>query len=181
MAAFLLWHPRLSKPTIHALPPHFIGVMFLHMCVAAPVLEETLYRLLVCVPLAGWRRPWLAIAASGLLFAALHFLYGNPSPENMIGGLILAWAYLKSETIVVPVLLHALGNLLVLAMQVAAWYFSGSGCKVHGLFRRCSPRTASPSPAPVRHAGCGWIVLPKVSERFLKKNSYGDGLTFSRY
>ena len=65
----------------------------------------------------------MAIAASGVIFAALHFVYGNPSPENAVGGLFLAWAYLKSETIVVPVLLHALGNSLVLAVQVAAWCY----------------------------------------------------------
>jgi uncharacterized protein len=105
--------------------PKYVGISFLHMCVFAPVLEETIYRLLVCVPLAGWKRPRTAIVASGLIFAALHFLYGCPSPENIFGGLVLAWAYLKSETIVVPVLLHGLGNSLVLAMQVAAWYYLG--------------------------------------------------------
>ena len=99
--------------TLRAMPPQFLGVAFLHMCVFAPVLEETLYRLLVCVPLAGWKRPRMAIAVSGVIFAALHFVYGNPGPENAVGGLFLAWAYLKSETIVVPVLLHALGNSLI--------------------------------------------------------------------
>ena len=108
---------------IRTTEPKYIGISFLHMCVFAPVLEETIYRLLICVPLAGWKRPGMAILASGLIFAALHFLYGNPSPENIFGGLFLAWAYLKSETIVVPVLLHAIGNFFGLAMQVAAWYY----------------------------------------------------------
>ncbi len=39
----------------------------------------------------------------------------------MVGGFFLAWAYLKSESLAVPVLLHGLGNLCALAGQVAAW------------------------------------------------------------
>jgi uncharacterized protein len=60
--------------------PEAIGSSFLHACLFAPVLEETTYRLLICVPLAGGKRPWTAIATSGVAFAAVHFLYGNPSP-----------------------------------------------------------------------------------------------------
>jgi membrane protease YdiL (CAAX protease family) len=60
-----------------------------------------------------------------LAFGGLHVAYGNPSPENLVGCLFLAWAYLKSESIVVPVVLHGLGNLCVLALQVGAWYFWG--------------------------------------------------------
>src|SRR5439155_10185900 len=98
---------------------------FLRMCVFAPVLEEAVYRLALCVPLAVWLGPWRAIVVSGLAFAGLHVAYGNPSPENLVGGLFLAWAYLKSESIVVPVVLHSLGNLCVLILQVGAWYWLG--------------------------------------------------------
>ena len=104
-------------------PPQASGVAFLRMCVFAPVLEEVTYRLLVCVPLAAWRRPWLAIAASGVSFGGLHLVYGNPSPENLLGGLFLAWAYLKSGSIYLPVALHSLGNLCVLVGRIADWYW----------------------------------------------------------
>jgi uncharacterized protein len=106
----------------HTTPPELVGITLLRMCVYAPLFEETTCRLLVCVPLAGRGRPRSAIVVSGLLFAVLHVHYGNPSPENLVGGLFLAWAYLKSETIVVPILLHSLGNFLVLAIQVGRWY-----------------------------------------------------------
>jgi membrane protease YdiL (CAAX protease family) len=112
---------------IYATAPRNLGEAFLRMCVLAPVLEETIYRLAVCVPLCVCLGPWKTIAVSGLAFAALHVAYGNPSPENMVGGLFLAWAYLKSESIVVPVLLHGLGNLVALAAQIAAWYWLRSG------------------------------------------------------
>jgi uncharacterized protein len=111
---------------IYATPLSDIGWSFLRMCVFAPVLEEVLYRMAFCVPLAVWFGPWRAIMVSGLAFARLHVAGGNPSPENLVGGLFLAWAYLKSESIVVPVLLHSLGNLCALAGQVGTWYWLGT-------------------------------------------------------
>lgn len=41
----------------------------------------------------------------------------------MIGGFVLAWAYLKSGSIMIPIGLHSLGNLGLLAFNaaVAAW------------------------------------------------------------
>jgi membrane protease YdiL (CAAX protease family) len=110
---------------IYATPPSDLGPSFLRMCVFAPVVEEVIYRLALCVPLAVWLGPCRAIVVSGLAFAGLHVLGGNPSPENLVGGLFLAWAYLKSESIVVPVLLHSLGNLCALAGQVGTWYWLG--------------------------------------------------------
>jgi membrane protease YdiL (CAAX protease family) len=108
---------------IYATDPGDLGASFLRMCVFAPVLEETTYRLVVCVPLCVWLGPWKAVAVSGLAFGGLHVTYGNPSPENLVGGFFLAWAYLKSQSIVVPVLLHGLGNLAALAAQVGTWYW----------------------------------------------------------
>jgi membrane protease YdiL (CAAX protease family) len=108
---------------LYATDPRDLGAAFLRACVFAPVLEETTYRLVVCVPLSACLGPRTAIAVSGLAFAGLHVAYGNPSPENLVGGFLLAWAYLKSGSVVVPVLLHGSGNLVALAWQVATWYW----------------------------------------------------------
>ncbi len=110
---------------VYATPPSDIGPAFLGMCLFALVQEEVTYRLALCVPLAVLLGPWRAIAVSGLAFGGLHFAYGNPSPENLVGGFFLAWAYVKSESIVVPVLMHSLGNLCALAVQVGTWYWLG--------------------------------------------------------
>jgi membrane protease YdiL (CAAX protease family) len=120
-----LWVLTGQELPIYATPPSDIGRSFLRMCVFAPVLEEVVYRLALCVPLAVWLGPWRAIVVSGLAFAGLHIAGGNPSPENLVGGLFLAWAYLKSESIVVPVVLHSLGNLCALAAQVGTWCWLG--------------------------------------------------------
>jgi membrane protease YdiL (CAAX protease family) len=126
VAGLGLWVLSGRDLPIYATPPSDLGPSFLRMCVFAPVIEEVIYRLALCVPLAVWLGPWRAIVVSGLAFAGLHVARGNPSPENLVGGLFLAWAYLKSESIVVPVLLHSLGNLCALAGQVGTWYWLGA-------------------------------------------------------
>ena len=60
---------------------------------------------------------------SGTIFAGLHVLYGSPSPENLLGGFILSWAFLKSGTLIVPIALHSLGNLCAFVDQVAYFYY----------------------------------------------------------
>jgi membrane protease YdiL (CAAX protease family) len=108
---------------VYTVSPVASGSAFFRMCVSAPIREEAIYRFALCIPFAGLSRPWLAIGVSGLVFGGLHILYGNPSPENLIGGLFLSWAYLKSGSIYLPLLLHSLGNFFVWAWQIAAWYW----------------------------------------------------------
>jgi membrane protease YdiL (CAAX protease family) len=112
---------------VYTMAPGDVGEGFVRMCVYSSMVEETIYRLTICIPLAVLLSPWKAITVSGFAFGGLHVLYGNPSPENLVGGFFLAWVYLSSESIAVPVCLHGLGNLCVLAMQVGAWYWLGSG------------------------------------------------------
>jgi uncharacterized protein len=112
---------------LRATAPRDAGERFWSMAVLAPLKEEAIYRLGLCVPLTAWLGPRAAIAASGVVFGVLHIVYGNPSPENLVGGFFLAWAYLKSEAILVPVLLHAVGNLWVLAGQIGYWAWLHGG------------------------------------------------------
>ena len=98
---------------------------FLWMCVHAPVTEEVIYRVLLIaavLPTVGERG---SIVVSGVLFALIHILSGRASPENQLAGFMLAWAYLKSGTILVPIAMHSGGNLIALGSQVAGWYWSG--------------------------------------------------------
>jgi hypothetical protein len=57
---------------VYTTAPSDVGTALLRMCVFAPVVEETIYRLALCVPLAVWLGPWKAVVVSGLAFAALH-------------------------------------------------------------------------------------------------------------
>ncbi|GEM_PF-294235 len=97
-----------------------IGSRIFSWCVQSPLLEETIYRVVLCVSAINILGRTRTVLLSGVLFAALHFVYGNPSPDNALAGFVLGWAHLKSETIVVPVLMHAGGNLAVLGMMRGA-------------------------------------------------------------
>jgi len=104
-------------------PPHWIGMALLHMCLIPPLFEELVFRLGICVPATALVGPTGAIVLSGAAFAAMHFIYGGAGPDNFVAGYILAWAFLKSGSILVPMALHALGNSVALAVHVLAWYF----------------------------------------------------------
>ncbi|QDT39575.1 CPBP family intramembrane glutamic endopeptidase [Stratiformator vulcanicus] len=108
---------------IRRCPPAFFTSYFWQMCVLAPTMEEAIYRFILCVPLAAAIGGWKTIFTSGAVFAVLHVVYGNPSPENIFGGFLIAWAFVISESILIPFLLHAGGNFIVLLSNVAAWHF----------------------------------------------------------
>src|SRR5262249_27366303 len=87
------------------------------VCVIAPVVEEILYRgvpLLALERVCG--RGW-AVALCGLIWASLHFIYGHPLVRApwffFYGGVLLAWIFLKSRSVLTTVLLHAICNLVV--------------------------------------------------------------------
>lgn len=84
----------------------------------APIVEEATYRLALCTPGHHVLGRWPTIVVSGLAFAALHVVYGNPAINNMLGGFLIAWSYAHSGSLVLPWLLHLLGNAAVLVGNV---------------------------------------------------------------
>ncbi len=92
-------------------------------CLWAPVEEELLYRGALCVPLAALiGRRWTVLVA-GLTFAALHYAYGNLGANHVFAGFVMGWAYLRSGSLLVPILLHSLGNLLIWFLNVGLFYW----------------------------------------------------------
>ncbi len=92
-------------------------------CVAAPLQEETLYRGILYGPLERTAGAFRAIVLSGLVFQGLHFAYGIYYPHYLVGGMLLAWSFRESRTLVFPVLLHALWNLAVMIFWALAARF----------------------------------------------------------
>jgi membrane protease YdiL (CAAX protease family) len=84
--------------------------------VVAPLTEEAMYRFALAVPVTALLGPWPAVVIVGAAFSIGHL--DNPAPTNMVAGFFLTWAYLKSESLAVPIALHALGNLCVLVAMV---------------------------------------------------------------
>ena len=90
-----------------------------YFCVEGPAMEEVIYRAAIVTGLVAALRAWPAVVLSSAAFGFLHFIYGNPAPNNVLGGLFFAWAYLRSGTLVLPFALHALGNFAVLVLNHA--------------------------------------------------------------
>jgi membrane protease YdiL (CAAX protease family) len=84
--------------------------------VVHPVIEEVLFRFVLCGALAGRVPPWVNVVVSGVGFALPHAAAGLAAPDNLIGGFFLAWAFLRSGTLAVPIAMHALGNAALLAL-----------------------------------------------------------------
>lgn len=57
----------------------------------------------------------MAIAASGLVFWVYHWVSFEhvTSPHHLGAGLLLAWTYDCTRSLLAPTLLHALGNLVL--------------------------------------------------------------------
>jgi uncharacterized protein len=97
--------------------PQFILVL-LAAAVAAPVSEELFFRGYVFRAYLQEKGPAVAFLGSAVIFAALHgqviLLFAIASM-----GLVLAWLYQRSGTIVAPILAHAINNGVAFLAQLA--------------------------------------------------------------
>jgi membrane protease YdiL (CAAX protease family) len=91
------------------------GLYLLCSVVAAPLVEEFVYRSLLTPALRAGYGERGAIVAGALLFYVVHLVYGKPwwMGHYLVAGAILTWAFLKRGRLWICVLLHAGGNLLV--------------------------------------------------------------------
>jgi hypothetical protein len=96
-------------------------VIAVEAVVLAPVVEEMLARGLLYPTL---RRSWSPLAAatiSGALFSLAHG-YGIAGFAALLwGGIVLAVAYERSGTLLVPILVHVINNLSVSISHVRLW------------------------------------------------------------
>jgi len=121
IAVFVVSLPQLWRATLGAagepaalLVPsgHAFGPWFVWAVVLAPLVEEWIYRgvlqstLRERVPQCG------RIAGSALAFWLVHWVsYGGVTPViHLVAGLVLAWSFERTRSLLTPVLLHALGN-----------------------------------------------------------------------
>ena len=89
--------------------------------ILVPIVEETLFRGVIYGTFARCS-PVLGLICSAVLFSAIHVVgyIGQLSPSHLLvsflqyipAGLCLGWAYAKSGTIFVPILIHTALNLL---------------------------------------------------------------------
>ncbi len=109
-------------PQVNPAHPELLN-WIVSLTISAPLIEESVYRFALCVPLVSLIGPFRTIVISGLIFGAAHFIWGNPGPDNFVAGYLLAWSFLKSGSIVIPIILHAAGNACVGAFAITMYYY----------------------------------------------------------
>lgn len=90
----------------------FWGVI-LKVVVLAPVIEEVLFRGIIMHGLMRNYKNWYAILLSGILFSVFHL---NPwqMTYTFFLGLLLGWIMVKTRSLPLAIIVHALNNLIVL-------------------------------------------------------------------
>ena len=96
-------------------------VVFFSVVVMAPIFEEYLFR---GVLLQRWSRKWnarRAIIVSSFIFGLLH--------TDILGaflfGVVLSLLYLKTQSLLVPILCHMLNNFIAWAIDVGFYSYHG--------------------------------------------------------
>ncbi|MBL9200604.1 MAG: glutamate-5-semialdehyde dehydrogenase, partial [Opitutaceae bacterium] len=145
--------------------------------VIAPLVEEFIFRGLILRGLLARWKPWPAILVSAAMFGVMHL---NPAqlPVTISLGVILGWAYVRTRSLGLCVIGHALNNAAtyipseVLPFEVRGfnlapdatataaifhpWWFNAAGLGliaggiwlIHRLAPKAEPWLVAPSPAP---------------------------------
>jgi membrane protease YdiL (CAAX protease family) len=92
---------------------------FITIVIAAPILEELIFRGIILNGLLKSYSPLKSIIISSLLFGLVHL---NPWQfiGASIGGILSGWVYFKTKKITLPIIIHMTNNLLAFLGQ----YFS---------------------------------------------------------
>lgn len=96
-----------------SLPIFYLILNAFSLVVVAPIAEEFIFRGIL---LHRWAAKWgvsSAILVSSILFGLLHI---NPFGLSVFG-IVMALLYLRSRTIIVPIIAHSLNNACVVAIQ----------------------------------------------------------------
>jgi membrane protease YdiL (CAAX protease family) len=82
----------------------------------APVAEELCFRGILYTYFRRWGII-LALMASTIIFVVLHATHGLPVTQ-IVGGIVFAIAYEISHNLMVPITIHALGNLAIFSLSL---------------------------------------------------------------
>jgi len=109
-------HP-VARMLVDPMAPAELGLIALAVGIAAPVGEEILFRGLVFRALRSSHGQRVAYVASALLFAGLHM---EPSAilPYLVLGLAFGAVYEATGTLIAPIALHAMWNVVVFAFVV---------------------------------------------------------------
>jgi len=101
------------------LPAHYneIFLFFLVGGVVGPVGEEVFFRGILYSFFRRWG-VWVALGVSTFIFIAAHPAFPKILFAQVIGGIVFAIAYEVEKNLMVPIIVHVLGNAAILAMPL---------------------------------------------------------------
>jgi hypothetical protein len=105
------WVPDVAELDPPAVDPGWNGINALQAVILAPVLEEALFRGVIYAGLVASTSPRRAAFTSSGLWALGHDPFF--ATQILLVGLVLAGAYARSRSLVVPILAHATMNAFV--------------------------------------------------------------------
>ncbi len=105
-------HEALTILRAPSTPMWLIVMTVVNAVVIAPLVEELVLRgVLLPVVAKGLRSSWQGIVVTALLFGMIHYSVPQTVPSLTLFGIILGYAYAKSGSLVLPILIHAIFNL----------------------------------------------------------------------
>ncbi|MCP4368068.1 MAG: CPBP family intramembrane metalloprotease [Deltaproteobacteria bacterium] len=106
-----LIHTRLPAKNIE------IVIFFLVAGIVGPVAEEIFFRGIIY----GFFRRWgvlTALLLSSVMFVFAHLTLSTIPIPQIVGGIIFAIAYEKEGSLIVPITIHALGNMAIFTLSL---------------------------------------------------------------
>jgi membrane protease YdiL (CAAX protease family) len=89
---------------------------FVSGCFTAPLVEEILYRMIICPHAAALAGPWGGVIASGVVFAFAHQLAGVAGPDKQVGGFFPGVVLPQERNDPPSHALHSVSNLFLLVL-----------------------------------------------------------------
>lgn len=113
--SLLPWLPNLMEQAFDVLQSGWLGIL----CIAilGPVIEELIFRGAITQALLKKYSPAWAIVISALVFGLFHINPAQIVSATLIG-LLLAWIYYKTASLVPCILIHILNNTLSVYLNI---------------------------------------------------------------
>ena len=90
-----------------------LAIFLITSSLLSPLAEEFYFRGLLYRKMREKGSIWVSMAAVSLLFASVHFWFGNEALFPLLGSIVFCVGYEVTKTILTPILLHISGNLII--------------------------------------------------------------------
>jgi membrane protease YdiL (CAAX protease family) len=119
MVFLIAWQGVTGKPFLKlaqgpfSLSPLKGILFFLNACLLSPVVEELFFRGILYRGIRERQGIWVSTIGVSLVFALLHLHFNSRGLVPFLGSIIFCLGYEKNKSILTPVVLHVLGNVIL--------------------------------------------------------------------